>query len=149
MILVAAAELDNLAVIRRFIRESTTALNLTPSQIDDLELAVDELVTNIVRHGYRGQPGKIEIEVKRNTDAVEICLRDQAPPFDPTLLPPANITAPLEERKVGGLGVYLARRLVDTCVHHQTREGGNELTLTKKINVPIAPTQEIPYANDD
>ena len=56
----------------------------THSEIYDLILAVNEVATNIVVHGYRGQPGAIEIELRRQGDAIEIRLRDQAPLFDPT-----------------------------------------------------------------
>lgn len=147
MILVIAAELENLSVIRHFIREAATALRLSPAAIDDVELAVDELATNIICHGYNGQPGDIEVEVKANGEAVEIYLRDQAPLFDPTLRPEPDLTAPLEERPIGGLGVHLARQLTDTLTYRPSAKGGNELLLTKKIDSSSPLTEEIPHGN--
>ena len=97
-----------------------------------LVLAVDEVVTNIIQHGYRGQPGEIDIEIERRPDAAVVYVRDQAPPFDPTRLPDPDITLPLEQRPEGGMGVYLARRSVDDMSHQVTDQGGNQLTLTKK-----------------
>lgn len=147
MILVIAAELENLSVIRRFIRQATTMLRLSASAVDDVELAVDELATNIIGHGYNGQPGEIEVEVKSNEDTIEIYLRDQAPLFDPTQRPEPDLTASLEERPIGGLGVHLARQLLDTFAYRQSAQGGNELLLTKKIDTSSPLTEETSHAN--
>ena len=135
-----AAEVNNLVTIRRFVREAATALAAPAETIDNLVLAVDESATNIIMHGYRGQAGEIEIEIHRAQDAVVIYLRDQAPPFDPTRLPAPDVTLPLEQRPIGGLGVYLTRQLVDSVTHCLTSQGGNELTLTKKIEAFHPPT---------
>ena len=135
-----AAELNNLTVLRRFVREAATALAAPAETIDNLVLAVDESATNIIMHGYCGQPGEIEIEIRRAQDALVIYLRDQAPPFDPTRLPAPDVTLPLEQRPIGGLGVYLTRQLVDSVTHCLTSQGGNELTLIKKIEASYPPT---------
>jgi serine/threonine-protein kinase RsbW len=126
------AELDNLTLIRHFVEERATALEADPAVVPDLLLAVNEAATNIVLHGYRGQPGVIEIEIRRKGDSVVICLRDEAPPFDPRLVPPPDLTLPLEERPLGGLGIYLISQLMDDVTHRVMSEGGNELTLLKR-----------------
>jgi serine/threonine-protein kinase RsbW len=146
-ILVIEAELEHLATIRKFIDDSTAALNQPAAWVDDLVLAVDELATNIIRHGYRGKSGEIEIEIIPLTNAIKICLRDQAPLFDPTRIPPADVTSPLDRRPIGGLGIHLVRRLVDSFTHRQTSQGGNELILIKNINILSQPTQETPHAD--
>ncbi|MGQ0602135.1 MAG: ATP-binding protein, partial [Anaerolineales bacterium] len=92
-----SAELKNLDAIRDFVAESATALHASAKTVDDLILAVDEASTNIIRHGYRHQPGEIEIEMRRADDTLVIYLRDQAPPFDQTRLPNPNVTLPLEQ----------------------------------------------------
>src|SRR3989304_340568 len=106
-----AAEGHNLAAIRRFIQETGAALDASASAIDDLVLAVDESATNIIKHGYGGQLGDIEIEIWREAEAVVVRLRDQAPPFDPTRVPDPDVPLPLDRRPVGGLGVFLTRCL--------------------------------------
>ena len=143
-----AAEVHNLAAIRHFIQETGAALDASTSAIDDLVLAVDESATNIIKHGYRGQPGDIEIEVWREDEAVVVRLRDQAPPFDPTCLEDPDLTLPLDRRPVGGLGVFLTRRLVDAVTHRLTSQGGNELTLTKKANSQSIISQETTHEHD-
>ncbi len=129
-----SAELGNLAVIRCFVEKTALALGASGDAAGDLVQAVDELVANIIQHGYQGRPGPIEIEVKKEGDVLVICLRDQAPLFDPTLIPPVDVTLPLERRTLGGLGIHLARQLTDSMTYRAFPAGGNELTLRKKIN---------------
>ena len=126
------AELKHLAIIRDFIRNAATVFEVDPSAIPDILQAVDESATNIIEHGYRGQPGPIDIEVKQEGDSLVVRLRDQAMPFDPTRIPAPDVNLPLEQRPVGGLGVYLTRRFTDAMIHRVTPQGGNELTLVKK-----------------
>ena len=127
-----AAELENLAVIRRFVEQSATTLGAGPAITSDVVLAADEAATNVVVHGYRGQPGTIKIEVSRTGDALVVCLRDRAAPFDPTSVPPPDLNQPLEERSPGGMGIYLMRHLVDEVTYHTTPQGDNMLTLVKR-----------------
>jgi serine/threonine-protein kinase RsbW len=127
------AELPNLAVIRRFVEETAMALKVDRDAIDDMIQAVDESATNIIVHGYRGRMGHIEIEVTQEGCALVVRLRDQAPLFDPTQAPPPDLTLPLERRRVGGLGIHLTRQFTDSMTFRTTSEGGNELTLRKKV----------------
>jgi serine/threonine-protein kinase RsbW len=126
------AELENLERIRRFVTKEATALGADPDAVPDLVLAVDEAATNIIMHGYLGETGTIEIEVGHQGDALVVRLCDQAVPFDPNDVPPPDLTMPLEERPIGGLGVYMMRQLVDQVIHRVPPQGGNELTLVKE-----------------
>ena len=128
-----AAELNNLETIRRHIEETAAALNVDPDMIPDVLLAVNEIATNVIVHGYRGRPGNIEIEIGQDGNNLVIRLRDQAPPFDPTSVPPPDTSLPLEQRPLGGMGIFLTRRLMDKVSYRVTRENGNELTLIKSI----------------
>jgi serine/threonine-protein kinase RsbW len=130
------AEVENLAVIRRFVEEAAMALEADPGAVPDVVLAVNEIATNVIVHGYRGQPGIIEVEVGRMGDSLIVRVRDQAPAFDPLDVPPPDLTLPLEMRPFGGMGVYLAKQLVDEMTHLVTPQGGNELTLVKKKSIP-------------
>jgi serine/threonine-protein kinase RsbW len=128
-----AAKLESLAVIRCFVEDAMTALGIDPATIASTVLAVDEAASNIVTHGYQGQPGDIEIDVQHERIALTICLRDQAPPFDPTSVPAPDLTAPLEQRVAGGLGIHLIRQTMDKVIHRITPHGGNELLLIKRL----------------
>jgi serine/threonine-protein kinase RsbW len=131
-----SAELKNLYTIRNFVEEQALALDAAPPAVADMLLAVDEAATNIIVHGYRGRPGAIEIQVSRRGHDLVVRLRDQADPFDPNRVPPPDLSRPLEERPVGGLGIYLMAQLVDRIDHRVTPEGGNELILVKKNSIP-------------
>jgi serine/threonine-protein kinase RsbW len=100
--------------------------------VPTLVQAVDESATNIVVHGYRGRPGTIDVEVKGANDTLAVRLRDSAPLFDPTGVPPPDLSLPLDQRPIGGLGVHLTRKCVDEMIYRVTSEGHNELTLLKR-----------------
>lgn len=126
------AKLENLSQIRDFVETSAMELGHDPDFIYHALIAVDELATNIILHGYQGQGGKLEVQVEQVADDLILRLRDEATPFDPTTLPAPNLTLPLEKRPIGGLGVYLARQAMDEVHHRVTSTGGNELTLVKR-----------------
>lgn len=129
------AELKKLAVIRRFVEEAATALKADPDAITDIVLAVNEVATNVIVHGYQGQPGIIEVEVGQTGGSLVVRVRDQAPPFNPHDVPLPDLNLPLEKRPFGGMGVYLTKRLMDEVIHLVTPQGGNELTLVKKASI--------------
>jgi serine/threonine-protein kinase RsbW len=135
MILQVTAELSNLSTIRHFIEDNTRRFAADENTAYALAHAVDECVTNIIEHGYRGQSGSIEIEIDRVDDDLTVVLRDHAPPFDPTGVPPPDLTRPLEEREPGGLGIYLARQMIDQW-HYRALSDGNQLTLIKHVTLP-------------
>lgn len=95
-----------------------------------IRLAVDELATNIVMHGYRGGDGRITVRGRCGPGRVRISVEDRAPAFDPVRgrLPPDPETAP-ERRRIGGLGIHLALTSVDEF-DYVRRDGRNISTLT-------------------
>ena len=127
------AELSVLVDIRRYVEGSVAGSGIGDSALADVIQAVDESAANIIVHGYRGEPGTIDVEVTRGDAWLTVCLRDRAPLFDPTLLPDPDLTLPLDQRPMGGMGVYLTRRLTDEMIYRVTPEGGNELTLRKRL----------------
>jgi serine/threonine-protein kinase RsbW len=132
--LCVAAKLEGLAVIRRFVKDAMAALGIDPATIaSTVFLAVDEAAGNIITHGYQGQPGNIEIDVHHESNALVICLRDQAPPFDPTGVPAPDLAVSPEQRVAGGLGIHLIRQTAGKVIHHIMPHRGNELLLIKRL----------------
>ncbi|MBN1889766.1 MAG: ATP-binding protein [Thermoflexales bacterium] len=127
------ADVTRLAEIRRFVEETAAALGVEAGLVPKLQLAVDEAATNIIVHGYQGQVGLIEIEMQRDGTELVIRLRDSASPFDPTTVPPPDLTLQLEERPPGGLGIHLMRQAVDRLSYSPLPQGGNELSLIKTL----------------
>ena len=127
-----AAEPVNLAPIRRFVADEAAILGADPTAVSDLVQAVDESVTNIIKHGYRGAGGIVEVEMEAAAGALVVRLRDHAPRFDPTAVPRPDLNLPLERRPPGGMGVHLTRELTDEVRHESPDGWGNELTLIKR-----------------
>ncbi len=124
---------DQLTSIRAFVRGGAATAGAGQEVRDDLVQAVDELVTNVIEHGYGGRPGPIEVELMRREDRIVVYIRDAAQPFDPTDVPSPRLDLPLEERPFGGMGVHLARTLTDAMRHRILPGGGNEVTLEKAV----------------
>jgi len=101
------------------------------STIHDLRLALDEIVSNVIRHGYGPDgAGEIEVTASFENDRVRIEVRDAAKPFNPLAFPEPNLSAPIEQRPRGGLGIFLVRKLMDRVDY--TRDNGcNHVVLER------------------
>jgi serine/threonine-protein kinase RsbW len=127
-----AAGPADLVCIRRFVETSAAALGADPAVVPGVVLAVDEAATNIIMHGYGRQGGEIDIKLSRRGDALVVHLSDQAPPFDPTTIPPPDLTLPLDKRPVGGMGIFLMRKVMDDVSYRRTPDGSNKLIMVKR-----------------
>lgn len=137
MSLKVRADLDQLSRIREHAIKSATALGVLPSAFDDVRLAVDEAVTNIITHGYNG-PGDIELDLTAEGSDLIVRLRDQAPAFDPASAPPIDLSPPGERENPGGFGLFLMRSVMDDIPYKVTTTG-NELTMTKFNVIDASP----------
>jgi anti-sigma regulatory factor (Ser/Thr protein kinase) len=99
------AGVASLAAVRAFVREQLAGVAADGETTDDFVQAVDELAFHI---------------------------RDDAPPFDPTTVPEPPLHLPLSQRKLGGMGIHLARSLTDGFSHRILPSGGNEVTVRKR-----------------
>jgi anti-sigma regulatory factor (Ser/Thr protein kinase) len=126
------AGLDQLAAIRDFVQREAAQLGVDQSAIEDLLLAVTEVVTNGIEHGYNGQPGPFKIEIGANSTSVLVSVTDQAPPFDPRLGPLPDLSVPSQIRPPGGLGLFLIHTVTDELLYRPLPEGGNKTGLVKR-----------------
>lgn len=100
----------------------------------DIRLAVEEIVTNIIRHGYdEGAPGPVEVACASSAGALRVAIEDRARPFDPDSAPPPDLDSDWIRRRVGGLGRYLAKSVVDDLTHVARDGGGNRWTFSKRV----------------
>jgi len=127
-------DLDTVTEVREFVVQVGHDLGLPPGAIDELELAVEEACTNVCRHAYGGHCGEIELSLERDEGNVEVVLRDWGAAFDPAAVYAPDVTAPLEERSLGGLGLYLMRQLMDRVEFQFDEEAGNTLTMVKQLS---------------
>lgn len=95
-------------------------------------VAVNEAVTNILLHGYKGRSGELRIEVRRQGNELQVCLEDEAPLFDPTTAPEPDVGLPLERRPLGGVGIKMMREFTDELRYEASASGGNRLVLSRR-----------------
>ncbi len=129
------ADLGNLSSIADFTTRSTRELGLNEKGIFQIQLAVDEVVSNIILHGYTHQTGPIHITIwkDKENDTIIIRIQDKGEPFNPLEADKPDLEAPLEERSPGGLGIHFLKTVTDS-VHYQFKDGKNILTLIKNRN---------------
>jgi serine/threonine-protein kinase RsbW len=120
--------MESLAILVDFVREFLEAEKLSEDLAFDIDLVLEELFTNLVRHG-RGE-GDVEVELSRNTGEVLIRLRAAEPsPFDPTAAPRVNANLPMEQRRAGGLGIHFVRQLCHIFRYEWTDGVGTTLVV--------------------
>ena len=128
------ANFENLDEIREFVGEEARQVGFSDKEIYSIQLAADEASTNIIEHAYAGVgDGKIEIDCNIFDGGLKIVMRDQGKPFNPASVPEPNVKADLSERKIGGLGMYLMRKLMDEVSYEASVEKGNVLTMVKRM----------------
>lgn len=100
-------------------------------------LCVEEVLSNVIRHGCApGQGCDIQVRYEILDGGIEVEVSDNAPAFDPLSLPPPDLNAPIEQRKAGGLGVFLVRKIMDE-VHYEYRNGRNHFVFRKHWQMPL------------
>ena len=128
------ATFDNLDEIREFVGEISRQGGFSDKEIYSIQLAADEASSNIIEHAYAGaEDGKIDIDCSISETELKIVMRDHGKSFDPSTVPEPNIKADLSERKIGGLGMYLMRKLMDEVSYESSVNAGNVLTMIKRI----------------
>jgi anti-sigma regulatory factor (Ser/Thr protein kinase) len=115
--LTLSADLDNLKQIRDYVKVASVATGMDDRASYNLQLAVDEIATNIITHGYleSGIQGSIILRSEVIPEGLRITLEDTGVEFDPTtrIVDESDLSRPLEERAMGGLGIFLALQGVD------------------------------------
>lgn len=125
-----AAKFEYLDEIRDFVGDIARKGKFSEKDIYNIQLASDEAASNIIEHAYEGiSNGVLEISCGLKKDVLTIILVDHGESFDPSDIPAPNLKADLSERKIGGLGLYLMRKLMDE-VHYDADPKNNRNTLT-------------------
>ena len=129
-----AAQLQSLAQFRSLIKEAAHGHPEIDDQVVyDLQLAVDEACTNIITHGYAGMdPGSIIFSIEITAGKVVMTITDFGHEFEPSNAPMPDVTAELEDRPMGGFGLYFIYQTMDQ-VDYSSSTAGNQLTLTKYL----------------
>ena len=128
-----AAKFEFLDEIREFVGEIARKGGFGDKDVYNIQLATDEAASNIIEHAYEGTTeGILDMSCGMEADAIKIILIDYGYPFDPSTIPMPDLKADLSDRKIGGLGIFLMRKLMDE-VHYEPRaDKSNVLTMIKR-----------------
>ncbi len=127
-----ATDAAQLPALMRFLQEFWSAARLPPTESMKFELALEEVFMNVVMHGSPVAGTPVEVSVIVCDGGLTLIVESEGPAFDPLLLPAPDVAASLEDRKVGGLGVFLVRKMMD-AVSYQRVAARNQLRMTKRL----------------
>ena len=132
--LTIAATVENIEVVTDFVNEELEALDCPMKAQMQIDIAIDELFGNIAHYAYSPEIGEatVRVEVVENPLAVVITFIDKGVPYDPLAKDDPNIALSVEEREIGGLGIFITKKTMDT-VSYAYENGENILTMIKKI----------------
>ena len=128
------ADLADLAAIREYVVDASRSLGADEQAVRDLQLAVDEVCSNSIRHGYGGREGQLEVTVELFGHSIRVVVRDWGRVFDPELVPVPDLDLPLEERALGGLGLFLVQQVMDEVRFEFNDSKGNTVIMVKRLN---------------
>lgn len=132
------ATMAHLSKLIQFVADRLTKNGFSEQRALEIELAAEEALVNIIRYAYsEGSPGDVEIRGRAlSDDEFMLEFEDRGLPFDPTSLPPPDVSLPLSRREAGGLGFFLARKMVDEVRYRRDRDRNILTFLIRKSRGP-------------
>ena len=133
--LTIAATVENIEVVTDFVNEQLEALDCPMKAQIQIDIAIDELFGNIARYAYNPEVGDatVRVEVIEDPLAVVITFIDKGVPYDPLAKADPNTTLSVEEREIGGLGIFMVKKTMDE-ITYEYKDGQNILAIKKNLN---------------
>lgn len=126
-------DIQQIPQLAEFVETIAEEKRLDQSLAMGLNLALEEAVTNVILYAYpEGSDGLVEVEAIIRKKSLDFIITDSGIPFDPTAMPDTDTSLGVEERQIGGLGIYLVRNIMDS-VSYERVDGKNILSMTKKL----------------
>ncbi len=127
-------DFEELERLSEFLSSFWQTNQLQQDELLDLNLALEEAFANVVMHGFEDKgEHQIDIEISIDHNTVRLTVEDEGIPFNPLDAADVDVTTPLESRSIGGLGIFMVRKLTDKLEY--TREGNrNRLIMEKRIS---------------
>ena len=125
------ATLENLHRFIEYARTTAVEAGFKSGEIDQIELALEEWLVNIINYSFPNGGGEVCLECSLQDSFFVITLSDDGIPFNPLEKADPDISVPVDEREIGGLGIFLIKNLMDE-VAYRYENGYNKLTLKKK-----------------
>ena len=132
--LIVEAKLDNLAQVLQFVDSRLEEEDCPIGLQMKIDVAVEELFVNVASYAYAPGSGDvtIRVETRKNPRSIAVTFADRGMPYDPLAKEDPDITLSAEERKIGGLGIYMVKQAVDD-IRYEYKYGQNILTIEKNL----------------
>jgi anti-sigma regulatory factor (Ser/Thr protein kinase) len=129
-----AATLENLDAVMAFVDQQLEEAGCSMKTQMQIDLAVEEVYVNIAHYAYYPEIGGVTIRVQIEEEPLEIILTfiDKGKPYDPLAKEDPDVTLAVEDRQIGGLGIFMVKKSMDN-ISYEYNEGRNILTLKKKL----------------
>ena len=125
---------DNLSKIRNFVKRYSARAGFDEETTNKIALATDEACTNIIKHAYKySKSGRININLTFNKNKLRLSITDEGSHFNSNSVPVPDLKKYYEERRVGGLGMFLMKKLMDEVIYSQSNAKKNKVTLIKYL----------------
>jgi anti-sigma regulatory factor (Ser/Thr protein kinase) len=134
MHLTVEAEIENIETLTDFVNDRLKLMGCSKKAMRQIDVALDELFSNICNYAYGSDTGRVTVHVNElpEQNSVQITLEDTGIPFDPLSHADPDVTAKLENRGIGGLGILMVKRTMNK-VHYEYCNGVNTLTVVKTL----------------
>ncbi len=133
--LIVKSRTENLSSIREFVYSTARSIGFSSDAIDDMILAVDEACTNIIKHAYKSYPdGEIVIKLKFSNKKLTIKILDYGVSFHPDQVPEPDLQKYYRQHRIGGLGMYLMKTLMDDVKYTSIPGKYNQVMLSKTLS---------------
>ena len=128
------ATIENVETVTQFVEEQLEEVECSAKARMQINLAIDELFSNIANYAYNPEtgPATVRVEVTKEPLEVLITFIDEGVPYDPLAKDDPDITLSAEERKIGGLGIFLVKKSMDE-VNYEYENGRNILSIRKEL----------------
>ena len=128
---------ENLEAVNDFIHAQIKPFSCQSQTLFQIDLAVEEIFVNISHYAYSPDKGTVQIDcsVEKTADApakLTVSFTDRGKSFNPLAKPDPDITLSVEEREIGGLGIFLTKKYMDSVLYEH-KDNQNILTFTKTI----------------
>ena len=133
--LTVAATVENIETVTNFVNEQLKTLDCPMKAQMQIDIAIDELFSNIAHYAYNPETGDatVRVEVVEDPMAVVITFIDKGIPYDPLKKADPNTALSAEEREIGGLGIFMVKKSMDD-ITYEYKEGQNILKIKKNLN---------------
>ena len=128
------AVIENIPAVTAFVEEQLEQVGCPMKAQMQIDIAIDELFSNIAQYAYSPKTGKATVRVEMTEDpmAVVITFIDNGIPYDPLAKADPNVSLPADDRQIGGLGIFMVKKSMDE-INYEYKNGQNILTIKKHI----------------